>query len=155
MTDFKLTTRYNSDTENLPNAVSPDFFTIGFNDLELDTNGDIKVTTSTSKLAQDILKFIVTKPGTEPYFQNYGMDFDDLIGQPMKDGTESYIQAQIKDRVKTGLIELQSTLRDRPDNEQIGAITYFSTTVTTDEVQVKFTVLTKSMEVFNIFVGIS
>ena len=154
MTDMKITTEYNTNTEDLPHAEPADFFAVGFNDLELDDTGDIKVLSGTDKLAQDVLKFVVTKPGTNPYFQGYGIDFSDLVGTPIKEGQESYLKAQLKDKIVNGLKDLQKTLVDRPDNEQIGAMVYFDVEFAVDEVKVEFSLLSKSQETLNILVSI-
>jgi len=150
MTDMKITTEYTEQSSGLPHAESPDFYSRNFNDLEVSEEGDLAVITSTDELAQDILKMLTTTPGSQPYFQDYGVDFGDLIGTGQRNSTVPYITAQIKDRIVNGLKAMQETLVNRPDNEQIGALTYFDVQYIADEVKVEFTVLTKSEDEVNI-----
>jgi len=150
MSDLKISTQYREETEELPHAESPEFFSRYFNDLQISSDGDLEILTGPDKLAQDILKMLSTKKGSHPFYSEYGVDFSDLIGKKQLSEGDPYIKAAIKDRLVQGLKELQRNLINNPENEQIGALSYFDAEINQDGIDVKFSVITKSREYLNI-----
>lgn len=150
MVDIQINTPYTSSTEDLPSAEPPAFISRYFNDLSLDSSGDLNIVTGKEKLAQDILKMLLTVRGSNTLAPNYGTTLEEIIGHPQTLSLTPYISAQLKEDIITGLKALQEGLEHSPLDEQIGALTYFDVTQTEDSVKIDFSILTKSEEALDI-----
>jgi len=148
MSDFKITTAYTEETKDLPHAKSPDFVSRGYNDLKLGSDGDISLVSETEQLAQDILKILLTKEGSNSYVLTYGSDFSEVIGQGQTEYSSSYLSALIRDKIVASLQILQEILDGNAElSEQLGAMFYYKAEIEdNDTIVVNFSILARSGE---------
>lgn len=118
MSDFFLRTLKTAElSAERPDAVGEFVWGESSNDLQPDSLTGFRVVSGTEKLAQDIIKILLTERGSNTLFPLYGSVLHSLLGQK---SDPDFMRGQIVDDIKDSLIILQNINRDNPNlDEQI------------------------------------
>lgn len=153
-TDFFFRAVRNAQTDQVTLPSNELFvWTSYYNDLQVDSNGNIAQVTGTDKLAQDIVKILVTQRGSNINMPLYGTNLPSIVGQKMD---FQFLQGQILTEVTDALIILQSLLQygSNPD-EQISSLQSIKVTLDTPtQVSIELVVITLSQKALGLIVTI-
>lgn len=117
----------------------------GANDLQIDPSNDLTTIDGTTRLAQDIIKILITERGTNTILPLYGTNLQSLVGQKMD---LQFLQGQVLSEVTDALLILQALNQTNPDlDQQIQTLQSIQVNLETPrQIGIQLVVITKSQK---------